>query len=199
MASILCNGCDIIIDGSGVVNGSYTTGYFLKNYYIYGNGNGVFSGVSNYPLVSINLYYTRADDGLCKAVTGRVYNTGTNPNSGWSANSLTGCTGTIGCTSRLLFNVVPSPALFNQFPGSTFGFSVTNYTNSNWTGIVISGSSGTYNVQLGTVVQDCGTISWYAVDARWTAPIGLSGFMYGTTGHRTECTYCSSYEVVALP
>lgn len=201
MATILCEGCDILIDGSGVVNGSYSTGRFLTNYTIRGNGNGVFSGISNAPLAYVTIFYTRADEGLCRQVTGRVYNTGTNPNSGWISNSLTGCTGTVGCTSRLLFNVLANNALFNQFPGSTFGFSATNYTNGDWSGIVISGGSppGGTSFQLNTVVQDCGTMSWYAVDARWTAPIGLSGFIYGATGHKIECTYCSPYEMVSLP
>lgn len=200
MATILCEGCDILIDGSGVVNGSYPTGRLLKTYTIRGNGNGVFSGLVNTPLAFINVFYTRADDGLCRQVTGRVYNTGTNPNSGWVANSLTGCTGTIGCTSRLRFNIVANNSLFNQFPGSTFGFSAVNYTNGSWSGVVISGSNANsgVNFQLDTVVQECGTLSWYEVDARWTAPIGLSGFIYGATGHITECTYCSPYEMVAL-
>jgi hypothetical protein len=206
MATILCEGCDILIDGVNVTNGSYLpTGRFFTQYTLLGNGNGVFSGISTFPIANIYVHYTRADDGSCRQLTGRIYNTGTNPNSGWVSNALTGCTGLQGCTSRLIFYVLPNQTLYNQFPGSTFGVSAINYTNGQWTGLtfgtgttVPTGVNGV-PLALDTVAQECGTLAFYRLEGRWTAPIGLSGFIVGTSGHRTECTYCSPYEMVVLP
>jgi hypothetical protein len=202
MATIACQGCDIKLDGIDIGTGA-TTGIFSQ-YLLMARGNGVFSGLVNVPIASVVVAYAQAQDGLCRQLTGRVYNTGTNPNSGWTANALTGCTGTRECTSRLTFYVSPAGYLFNQFPGSTFGFSVINYSQGQWSGITVGTGSVLpppylgFPVTLGTVTQECGTMSWYSVEGRWTAPLGLSGFLTSVTGHRVECTYCSPYEMVAL-
>lgn len=204
MATIACQGCDILIDGTNVTNGSYLpTGRFFKQYTMYGNGNGIFSGITNFPMCDIYMHYTRADDGLCRQQTGRVTNPGNNPNSGWTANLLTGCTGTNGCVSKLIFYVNPNPILNNLFPNSRLAVLFTNYFSYYQTGGsltssgVPSGLNG-YSFAMDAVSQDCGSQTWYSVDARWTAPIGASGFIIGASGHGTECTYCSPYEMVSL-
>lgn len=204
MATIACQGCDIKLDGIDLTGVSGLRPGPFSYYTLYANGNGVFSGLSGAPIAYYAVGYSQTSDGLCRQITGKVFNTGTNPNSGWTANQLTGCTGTVQCTSRLTFYITPYQYLYNQFPGSTFGFSVLNYNGGQWTGTVISGGQTVpppgigHPLTLNTVAQDCGTLSWYAVEARWTAPIGLSGFLTSTTGHRIECTYCSPYEMVSL-
>lgn len=205
MANIACQGCDLILDGISVTNGSYLpTGRFFTSYTITGKGNGIFSGISGFPIANVSVHYTRADDGQCKALTGRIYNTGNNPSSGWIQNSLTGCTGTAGCTTRLVFYVQPNQLLYNQFPGSNAFVQVISYADSQMTGLTIgtgntipTGYNG-HQLALNTVTQDCGSLAWYNINIRWTAPVGLSGFIVGGMGHKTECTYCSPYEMVAL-
>jgi hypothetical protein len=198
MATIACQGCSVLFDGSGITQ----TGVF-GTYAVRGQGNGVFSGIVNALIGFVTPTYSQGQNGICLQLTGKIFNTGTNPNSGWTANTLTGCTGIRECTSRLTFYINPAQYLFNQFPGSTFGFSVFNYTQGQWTGITVTSGSIPpsplgYPVRLDTVTQECGTLSWYQLESRWTAPIGLSGFLTSVTGHRVECTYCSPYEMVSL-
>ena len=204
MANFACNGCNVLIDGRDMNNVPHS-GHLATGYNLVGNGYGSLTGISNALLGSINLYYTNATDGGCATYTGSVYNTG-NGGSGWTSNPLTGCTGLVGCSSNLQFYFVPNNSLFSQFSGSTVFFSVTSFSNQHVTGLNITSGQTVpggppapgFVVAPSGVVQDCGTLSWYTVEARWTAGIGASGYLYGTTGHRVECTYCSQYEIVAL-
>jgi hypothetical protein len=217
MANLACNGCLLTIDGrsynyaaqntSGAVE-QYHTGYAMT-----GVGIGLLTGVTGVPLCYVDVIISYpSNNGYCTSFTGdiQVLRPGGHPNSptGYTSRTgVTGCTGMSGCNASLDFYVDPNYLLYSQISGSTLHMTITNfydgsvsqtYINENTT--IPSGGLWTgYPIHSADVTMGCGEKAHYRVEARWLTPLGLSGQLLAVRNHTTDCSYCSQYEMVALP
>lgn len=216
MAALECNGCLLTIDNRSfsytVENppGSGITDYYITGYPMIGVPQGQLSGITGLALCFVDVISSRPSrNGNCRAVTGIATYVG-NPlvPANWSISTgSTGCSGVSGCSVSIDFYVDPNYALFNQISGSVLWVTLYNFYNGTYTGVTLSAttpiSSGAFWTGFPLLSQDvtvnCGEKAQYLLEATWLLPAGASGRLYGAAGHTANCSYCSQYEMVALP
>ncbi len=140
-----CTGCNLRINGVQVTPGvDWTVGNSTT---VLGQGNGVFSGVSNFDLGLYEFLYAAPEHGAC--------HTGQTGQSGQ-----TGCTGVEPCTAKVKVRFTPNPFLAQIAPGyqgtltQTTTEGVTIVYNYTYTTSVFETNAYYYTGACGTLELD---------------------------------------------
>ncbi len=180
----VCTGCILTINGV-VPN---TTGQWFSQT-VLGNGVGAFSGVTNFPLGTLDMFFS-GSNGRCTGTTGQL--TATSPNQSgtgffqWNGSTYT-CTGLTQCFTVGYVRFTPDPFLETIAPNYFAHIIVFNTEGDMDMGRVRA--SGRYTGPSWDYNAACGFGDYVYTDIRFMLP-PYSGWVGTNTSTYIQCGPC---------
>ena len=181
----VCTGCILTINGA-VPN---PTGQWFSQT-VLGQGVGAFSGVTNFPLGTLDHFFQTGANGRCTGVTGSL--TATSPNQSgtgfftWVGGTYT-CTGHSACSTIGYVRFTPDPFLAQIAPGYAAHVQVFNTEGDYAIGRVRA--SGQFTSPSFDYTANCGFSDFIFTDIRFSLS-PYSGWVGANVSTSIQCGPC---------